>query len=377
MLMVRSMQRLAEMDLGVKTENVLTQRIFLPAASYNNERALRFHREVLERTSNLPGVTEVAMGSNLPLARLGMEVAFDPENAPVRAMSEMNSAGYTTATPGYFHLLGVPRTEGRDFEDTDTETAPGVAIVNASFVRRFFPNGGAVGQRLRVHKPVLGTNDFAPVEYIQIVGAVADVTLDKIGVPPPPMIYVPLAQNVWSTAHWLAVRTAGDPAGIASAVRETIQNLDPDQPQDPPTSLAGSVAAQFAEPKFQSRLMGGFAALAFVLALIGIYSVNAYAVTQRTREIGVRLALGEMPGSVMRDVLSRGMKVTLVGIALGLGAAAALNALLGSALVDTAPVEIVPMLGSAVVLTIAAAVACWLPAWRATRIHPAIALRSE
>jgi putative ABC transport system permease protein len=376
-LMARSMQRLAVQDLGVNTANVLTQRIFLPATAYNEQQALRFHRQAMDRAKALPGVSEVAMGSNLPLSRLGMEVAFDPESAPVRALSEMNSAGYATATPGYFHLLGVRLIEGREFAETDSEAAPGIAIVNAAFARRFFPNGGAVGQRLRIHKPLLGTNDFEPMKYVQIVGVVGNVTLDRLGDPAPPMIYAPVAQNVWTPAHWLAVRTSGDPVRIAAAVRDVVMSLDRNQPQDPPTSLEGNLAAQFAEPQFQARLMGAFALLAFVLAMVGIYSVNAYAVTQRTREIGVRMALGESPGSIVRDILARGMKLTAVGIVVGLAGAAALSTVLASALVDVGEMEPVPILGAALLLAVTAAIACSLPAWRATRIHPAIALRNE
>jgi ABC-type antimicrobial peptide transport system permease subunit len=141
--------------------------------------------------------------------------------------------------------------------------------------------------------------------------------------------------------------------------------------------LEGNLAAQFAEPQFQARLMGAFALLAFVLAMVGIYSVNAYAVTQRTREIGVRMALGESPGSIVRDILARGMKLTAVGIVVGLAGAAALSTVLASALVDVGEMEPVPILGAALLLAVTAAIACSLPAWRATRIHPAIALRNE
>jgi hypothetical protein len=273
--------------------------------------------------------------------------------------------------------LGVRLIEGREFAETDSEAAPGIAIVNAAFARRFFPNGGAVGQRLRIHKPLLGTNDFEPMKYVQIVGVVGNVTLDRLGDPAPPMIYAPVAQNVWTPAHWLAVRTSGDPVRIAAAVRDVVMSLDRNQPQDPPTSLEGNLAAQFAEPQFQARLMGAFALLAFVLAMVGIYSVNAYAVTQRTREIGVRMALGESPGSIVRDILARGMKLTAVGIVVGLAGAAALSTVLASALVDVGEMEPVPILGAALLLAVTAAIACSLPAWRATRIHPAIALRNE
>jgi len=377
MLMVRSLQKLAATDLGVSTANILTQRIFLPATTYDAERALRFHRQAMAQVAAIPGVAQVAMGSNLPLARLGMEVPFDLESAPVRAMADMPGAGYTTITPGYFTLLKVPIRAGRDFADTDSEVGPRVAIVNAAFATRYFPNGDAVGQRLRMNKPALGKNGFGDIEYVEVVGVAGNVTLDEVGAPPIPIIYVPLAQNVWATAHWMAVRTTGDPVRMAAAVRSAIMALDTNQPMDAGTSLAASFATQFAEPQFQSRLMGGFALLALGLAIVGIYGVNSYSVTQRHREIGVRLALGATGGSVVRDILGRGMKLTAVGIVVGLAGAVGLNSVLRSALVDVGGIEILPMLSAAAVLAVVAAAACYLPARRATQIDPAITLRKE
>jgi putative ABC transport system permease protein len=164
---------------------------------------------------------------------------------------------------------------------------------------------------------------------------------------------------------------------LAQAVRGAIMALDTNQPLDPASSLEGSFAAQFAEPQFQSRLMGGFALLALLLAIVGIYGVNSYAVTQRQREIGVRLALGATSGSILRDIVGRGMKLTAVGIVVGLLGAVGLNSLLRSALLDVGDVELVPMLTAATALAVVAAVACYLPARRATKIDPAITLRKE
>jgi putative ABC transport system permease protein len=377
LLMVRSLQRLAATDLGLSTANILTQRIFLPATTYDAARALRFHRQAMEQVAALPGVAGVAMASNLPLSRLGMQVPFDLESAPIRAAGEMGGAGYTTVTPGFFGLLKVPLREGREFTDADSENAPGVAIVNVAFASLHFPNGNALGQRVRIMKPALGTNGFAEVEHVQIVGVAGNVTLEEVGAPAIATIYVPLAQNVWSTAHWMAVRTTGDPVRMAAAVRAAIMALDTNQPLDAGTSLAASFATQFAEPQFQSRLMGGFALLALGLAIVGIYGVNSYAVTQRHREIGIRLALGATGGSVVRDIFGRGMKLTLVGIGVGLVGAVGLNSVLRSTLVDVGDIEFPPMFSAAALLAVVAAVACYLPARRATQIDPAITLRKE
>lgn len=377
LLMVSSLQRLAAADLGLNIRNVLTQRIFLPATTYKSARALQFHKQAMEQVAALPGVAQVAMGSNLPLSRMGMQVPFDLESAAVRPMGEMPGAGYTTVTPGFFALLRVPVRAGREFDATDSETAPGVAVVNAAFAERFFPNGNALNQRLRINKPALGTNGFGATEYVQIVGVVGNVTLEEVGATPIPTIYAPVAQNVWSTAHWMTVKTTGDPVRLAQAVRSAILALDTNQPLDAATSLEGSFAAQFAEPQFQSQLMGGFALLALGLAIVGIYGVNSYAVTQRQREIGVRLALGATGGSILRDIVGRGMKLTAVGIVIGLLGAVGLNSILRSTLVDVGEVEFLPMLSAAAGLAVVAALACYIPARRATKIDPAITLRKE
>lgn len=376
-LMARSLERLAQTDFGVDPHNVLTQRIFLPTARYGPEASLRFYRQVLEAVAALPGVEQVAAGSNLPLARLSMEVPFDLEDAPVREMADMPGAGYITVSPGYFRLLHIPVLAGREFEAADREDAPAVAIVNAAFAARYFPRGDAVGQRLRLYRPVLGSDDFGPLEFVQIVGVVGNVTLDEIGAPPMPLLYAPLAQNLWSPTHWLAVRTAADPASIAAAVRRVIVELDPNQPLDPSSSLDASLAAHFAEPRFQSGLMRVFALLALVLAVTGIYGLNSYAVTQRRREIGVRMALGATPGNILGKVVGHGMRLTAVGILPGLAGAFGLHSVLASALVDVGSFEWGPVLEAAVLLVAVAALAAYLPARRATRIHPAAILRND
>jgi putative ABC transport system permease protein len=377
LLMVSSLQKLAAVDLGLNISNVLTQRIFLPVTSYNAERALRFHRQAMDQVAAIPGVVQVAMGSNLPLSRMAMQIPFDLESAPVRATGEMPGAGYATVTPGFFSLLKVPLRAGREFDVSDSENAPRVVIVNVAFADRFFPNGDAVGQRLRMNKPALGTNGFAETEYVQVVGVVGNVTLEEVGAAPTPTIYAPVAQNVWSPAHWMTVKTAGDPLRLAQSIRSAILALDTTQPLDASTSLQGSLNTQFAEPQFQSRLMGGFALLALGLAIVGIYGVNSYSVTQRQREIGVRLALGATGGSILRDILGRGIKLTVAGILVGLLGAVGLNSILRSTLVDVGAVEVMPMLGAATVLAVVATLACYLPARRATQIDPAITLRKE
>lgn len=376
-LMVESMGQMMNSNLGVRGENVLMQRVFLPAASYDGPKALQFYRQALERVGQLPGVVQVGVGSNLPLNRITMEVPFDLETAPVREMADMPGVGYTTSSPGYFEALGVPFVTGRDFTVTDNETSPPVAIINAAMAARYFPNQNPLGRRLRMNKPAVGLNGFLDTEYVEIVGVVGNVTLGTVGAPSDPILYVPLAQNVWTTAHWLAIHTQGDPGRLAEAVRNALSDLDPNQPIDPGAPLLTSLDTQFAEPRFQSDLMSAFATLALMLAVTGIYGTNSYNVTQRRREFGVRMALGATPSAVFLEVLGRGMRLAAIGIAIGLAGAIAISYILRSVLLDIGALAVVPTLGAAMMLLMVSVIACYIPAVRATRIDPAVALRDE
>ncbi|MEI9813446.1 MAG: ABC transporter permease [Acidobacteriota bacterium] len=376
-IMTRGIERLSAADLGLNKTNVLTQRILLPVARYDAAAAKRFYREALDRVAALPGVTAVAAGSLSPLSAPAMSVWFDREDSPVRPRAEMPETSYTSLSAGYFALHQIPILAGREFSSADVDGAPAVAIINAAMAARFFPNNDAVGQRIRLTTPVLGTNSFSDTTYVQIVGIAGNLTPGQIGSQPEPTMFVPMQQNLWSAVHWIAARTNGDPNGIAAAVRDNILAMDSNLALDPASTLEARFATQFAEPRFQTRLMGTFAFLALSLAVVGIYGLNAYAVSQQHREIGVRLALGATPGSVVLAVLRQGMILTSVGIAAGLLGATALSSILSSTFVGAGSIEWIPLLTAALILAAAAAFANWLPAWRVSRIDPAIALRSE
>ena len=376
-LMAESLQNLTRSDVGVNVNNVLTQRVFLPATTYNPERALRFHRSLLDEVRALPGVEQAGIGSRLPLIPLGMSIPFDRETEAPREVASMPGTGYVSAAPGYFRSLGIRLVHGRDFEDNDDEDAPRVVIVNQAFANRYFGSEDAVGQRLRTHRPVLGSNDFSTADNVEIVGVVGNVTLAEIGAPPEPILYAPVAQNLWSTTHWLTVRANGDAEALAGKLREIVMRLDPTQPVDQPGTLAASFDNQFAEPRFQSQLMGAFAGLALVLAVVGIYGINSYAVTERRREIGVRLALGATPERLLREIVGRGMRLTLVGIVIGLLSAVALNSTLASLLVGVSATDPLTLAAVTGLLTLVGAVACYLPARRAIHVDPAEIFRSE
>jgi len=306
-----------------------------------------------------------------------MEVPFDLESTAPRDMAGMPGAGYISVTPGYFRALGIPISRGRDFQDADSENAPHVVIVNRAFASRYYGSADPVGQRLRTNRPVLGLNDFGPAEYVQIVGVVGNVTLGEIGAAPEAIVYAPVAQNLWSTTHWLTVRTTGESQGLAGKLREIVTGLDPSQPVDRPSTMVASFDNQFAEPRFQSTLMGAFAVLALVLAVVGIYGINSYAVTERRREIGVRLALGATPQRLLRELVGRGMRLTAVGILIGLLLAVGLNSTLASLLVGVSATDPLPLAAATLLLALVGALACYLPARRAIRVDPAEIMRQD
>jgi len=234
-----------------------------------------------------------------------------------------------------------------------------------------------VGRQLLINLPILGQNEFTDTVRAEIVGVTANFKLGDLNAPPEPILYLPLAQSLWSPVTYLAVRTQANAAGLAPVIRREVSDLDKEQPVDQVGSMEQAFADQFAQPRFQSRLMSAFAALALVLALVGVYGVNSYAVTQRQRELGVRIALGARSSDVLRETLGKGLMLSGVGIAMGLAGAYALGSVFRSILVGGTGINAGVLLGAAGLLALVALIACYLPARRASRIDPAIALRQE
>lgn len=317
------------------------------------------------------------MATNLPLLQLRMEVPFDLETAPPRTLEERPGAGYVGIGPGYLETLGIPLKRGRMFTDGDNQNAAPVLLVNEAFAARYFPNQDPVGQRLRLNRPILGKDDFEDTIHPEIVGVIGNVKMGKLSARQDPILYAPHSQNVWSTSSWLAIRTSSDPAALTSAVRREMFELDKDLPVDQASSLEQVYFEQFAEPRFESQLMGALAALALVLAGIGIYSVNAYVVAQRGSEIALRLALGASSRDILSNILSRGLKLALGGILAGMAGAFVTGRLLKSTLVGIGSQDPLTLFEAAVLLVVISLLACYFPARRAIRIDPGSALRQE
>jgi putative ABC transport system permease protein len=373
-LMASSLRNLTNADPGFDPSSVLTVRLVLPSSKYNATQALRFYRLGLEHIARLPGVQSATVGTCLP-GNCFMQASFDREGS-TRDEAELPVSPYAAVGAEYFELLRTPLLRGRFFSDADNENTPLVAIVSDALAARYFPGEDPIGRSIVVHRPVRFQNTQETVR-LEIVGVVGNVKSSDLAADPRVMIYVPHSQNPFSRAVWFAARVAGNPASLASAVRAGFMAIDKEQPVEQVGSLDQMRATQFAQPRFQTVLMGSFALLALLLAVVGIYGVNAYAVAQRRSELGLRMALGATRGAVLRQVIGQGMLPTGIGIMVGVAGSIAMSSLLRSVLVGTGRLDPMAFAGAALVLAAAAVLAGYLPARRATRIDPAIILRLE
>jgi putative ABC transport system permease protein len=324
---------------------------------------------VLERIGALPGVESAGAVLSLPLGGDTFNVgrSFIREGRPATP-EESAGASYLAATPGYFRALRIPLVAGRTFTEQDTEESPMVVVVNETMARRFWPGESPVGKRITIWR-----DEKFPREVVGVVGD----TRSEPGEPAGPQMYVPYAQDAnWGSLS-LVVRASGDPAAIAPAARKEVHAFDKAIPVYNVRPMGDVVAAALAERRASTLLVGAFALLALLLALVGIYGVTAYYVTQRTHEIGIRVALGARARNVLGLVVGQSLRLTLAGLALGLCGALALTRVLESLLYDVRPTDPATLAGAAALLGAVAILACLIPARRATKVDPMIALRAE
>ena len=367
-LLLRSFANLTAVDPGFDARGVLTFRVALPASPPNpDEHRRTYYGTLLERLAALPDARAVGMTQSLPLqGRYVLSVTFQGRPDPLPA--ERPSANYRAISPGYFDALNVPLSRGRVFSERDTATAPLVAIIDETFARRHFPNEDPIGRGLDIGN---GTDGF-----VEIVGIVADVRHEGLELTTEPTMYVPFAQDPFGTMA-VVIRSDREPLALAPAVRTIMQDVNRGVPPFAIAALADVVDGSMASRRFSTLLLGSFAGIALFLAAVGLYGVLSYAVTQRTQEIGVRLAIGAAPPQLLRMVVGDGLKLTLAGIALGLAGALALSRLVTSLLFDVTPFDPVSYVLPAVILLAVSVLACHIPARRAMRVDPILALRSE
>jgi putative ABC transport system permease protein len=368
-LLGRSFLRLQEVRLGFDPSHVLTAGFSLPRNQYSRpEQWTAFYTQLVSRLKARPGVEAVAASLPLPLYGGGLNFGFQIEGrAPEREGTDQ-TANYTALTPDYFRVLRVPLVQGRLLNESDAAGSARVCLISSAFAKRHFPGENPVGRRL-----VFGFKESVPRE---IVGVVGDVKRDGLAAPSKPEMYVPFVQDPWWAAY-LGLRTSGDPAALSGILRDEVRALAPTLPVEAVQPMTQIVRDSVAQPRFQTTLIGLFAAAALGLAVIGIYGVLSYSVGRRTREVGIRLALGASPGDVLRLILRQGLALTGVGLAAGLFGALLLTRSLSGLLFDVGRLDVATYASVVLVLLAAGLAACWFPARRAVRVDPVRALRYE
>jgi putative ABC transport system permease protein len=327
-----------------------------------------FINQALDRIRAIPQVVAAGSIGRLPMDGGNSGSWYYRADRPEPTLTERPGGDISIITPGYFRAMGIPLVRGRDFDDRDRIGAPHVAILNQTGARMFFGDEDPLGKRLKV-----SWNDAHEVE---IIGITADIRHSQLQSRPDPCLFLANAQQPFPFST-LVVRTVGEPAGLAEVVKREIRRIDPDQGVSDVHTMEEVVAAALARPRAQMMLFALFGVLALTLTSVGLYGVLAYSVTQRTREIGVRVALGASPGAAFRLVLRDGLRLTAAGLAIGLGAALVLTRFMRGLLYDVEPLDPAAFAWVTALLTSVAVLACSIPAARATRVDPAIVLRDE
>lgn len=369
-LLIKSFVRLRDVSPGFTPDKVLTMRVsLLPDKYAEGEPRTQLLRQMLERLKNLPGVQSTGAVLSLPLGGDTFNVgrSYIREGRPATPEESVNAA-YLAATPEYFQTLQIPLIAGRAFNDRDNEQAPKVLIVNETMARQLWPGESPLGRRVTIWRD----EKFAR----EIVGVVGD-TRASLDTEAGLQMYVPYAQDSGWGSLSLVVRTSGDPLNTTAAARIEIRSLDKGIPVYNVKTMNDVLAVSVGQQRLSMLLFSSFAAVALLLAMIGIYGVTAYHVSQRTQEIGIRLALGAQVSDVMKLILKSGMALAAVGVGLGLAGAFALTRLMTSLLFGVTPTDAVTFAGVAGCLLVTALVACYIPARRATKVDPLVALRYE
>ena len=369
-LMLRSFASIRQVDPGFDPTNVLTLRMQLPRAKYPDDPArIRFFRELTARVATLPGVQSVGAISYLPLAGLGAGTSFTIEGEPPPAPGQNKTTAVTVCDNGFFRTLKVPLVRGRFFTEEEMQEKRNVVIVNEAFAQQYFPNQDPLGKRVTINM----TEPNVPTEIIGVVGNTHAIDLASAA---KPLSYWPHPQLTYNLMT-LTVRTAANPLALVQPIQAQVRAMDKDQPVSEVRTMEHWVAKSLAQIRFSSSLLMAFAGLALVLAAVGIYGVMSYAVSQRTSEIGVRLAVGAQTKDILRMIIWDGARLATIGLTIGLILAVALSRTIQSLLFQTASADPLTFAAVVAVLGAFALLASYLPARRASRVDPLLALRAE
>jgi putative ABC transport system permease protein len=367
-LLIRSFWRLQQVDLGFRADHLLTVRLPLLSSRYPEEQTVSFYERLQERLAALPGVENASAASSIMLPREHQDITFNIENRMDEPYGDDPSVPWDSIQPNYFQTMGIQLFRGREFTAQDARDSPKVAIVNEALVKRYFPNEDPIGKRF--------TFGGVYPKWVTIVGVVRDTRRQGLDQPVRKEAWFPHAQRQ-SPSLEVVLRTKGDPLALSQAVREAVWSLDSDLPIPRIRTMEQILSERVAQRRLNMLLLGLFALVALILAAVGIYGVMSYTVTQRTHEIGIRVALGALPRDVLGLVVRQGMKLALIGMVIGLVAAFALTRLMASLLFSVSATDPITFVMIAVLLTGVALVACGVPARRATKVDPMVALRHE
>ena len=369
-LLLKSFQRLESVDLGFNPEQTLTMAATLPPVKYENEeKALRFYNSAIEQLRTSPGIKSVGLTTNVPFGVDGNSDGFIIEGLTglEENVSESEQAEIQSVTPGTFQALNIPLLQGRDFQQTDTADTPRVVVVDETLARRYWPAGDALGKRIAT------TGDREWMTIVGVVGGIKQVSLSEEKYP---HIYRAMAQSPAPRASFV-VRTDGPPLAAVPTFRSAIRQIDPDMPLHQVRPLTDLIGDTLSTQRLTNILLTGFALLALLLAAVGIYSTMSLYVGSRTKEFGIRLALGAQPGALLRRVLGHGMLLTAAGVVMGVAGAFAVTRMIKSLLFEVSATDPVVFVTIPVLLVIVSLLACYTPARRATKVDPLIALRYE
>src|SRR6476646_8630680 len=371
-LLINSFFHLRNLDPGFRADRLLTMKVDLSEVKYpDRERRAAFFDEVMRRVRELPGVRSAAVAGNLPLTYNGDSMTVGVEGVPDPPSGQRPDVIFRAIGPGYFNTMGIPMVAGRDFTDQDNGDAKDVVVVSEKTAQHFWPGQDPIGKRL---KPGSSTSKS---EWREVVGIVKDVRQNDLIAPPKMQMYLSFRQLKDIAANALVVRTTVEPMSLAGSVRNAIWSVDKDQTVADIDTMDHIVAEAVARQRFSMVLLGVFAALALLLALVGIYGVMSYSVAQRTREIGIRMALGARRADVLQMTVRQGLKLVGAGMILGLSAAFLLTRVMATLLYGISATDPTTFIGISVVLLAVAILASYVPALRATKVDPITALRAQ
>lgn len=369
-LLIKSLWRLQSVETGFNADNVLTMRVVLPRQAYNtDEKRVAFVKQAVEQLNNLPGVKSAAAVENMPFGTGGRGTGFVIEGRPAPPNGQEPSTEVVVIAPNYFQTMQIPLLSGRLFEEREFTKASSVVVISEALAREHFPNENPLGKRITIHMK----EENVPHE---IIGVVRDIRQKNFLTNIRPMVYWPHAELAYGTMTYM-VRTQNDPMSLAVAAERTIHNLDKDLPVSDVRPMSAWLAQSTAKERFSSVLLTIFAVVALLLAAVGLYGVLAYSVTQRTHEIGVRIALGAKGTDIFKLILRQGMLLTCVGLVIGLAAAFGLTRLLTTMLFGVNATDPITFIAIGLLLLFVAFLACYVPARRATKVNPITALRYE